>query len=152
MSSTSGGRSVGIVRFRTKGHGVCFCIFFYARKLGRIPITELLLRQPAVGLRFPAAILGMSHSQSFQPFHTHSVVQGSLLCGNGSCCKTIAFSKMLKILGLGINWSLQKIVCIYSWNISIIPFYLPSEAVHSANCVKLMQRHVEVCSVALLSN
>jgi hypothetical protein len=26
ISSTSGGRSVGIVRSRTKGHGVCFCL------------------------------------------------------------------------------------------------------------------------------
>jgi hypothetical protein len=28
ISSTSGGRSVGIVRLRTKGHGDCFCFDF----------------------------------------------------------------------------------------------------------------------------
>jgi hypothetical protein len=34
---------VGIVRSRTKGHGVCFCLFVYASSPGVVTRNELYL-------------------------------------------------------------------------------------------------------------
>jgi hypothetical protein len=45
ISVQSGGRSVGILRLRTKGHGVCFCIYSDTclRLSGSLSLTSYLL-------------------------------------------------------------------------------------------------------------